>query len=224
LHSELELMEIHTKVLFNHNEAGKITYINEPPYNVAPRIYIGSTKQGNVIRYLNQLSEVAIKEFEQVINSDPSINLADIIQVISKDQPLSTVWIGPAFVFPNMSKKSSKVIKINQSNKDYLLPNFPYTYEELEIKGPCYAIIENNIAVSICCSARQTSKAAEASVYTLEDFRGNGYGVAVSHAWASDIQNQGRFALYSTSWDNYESQAMAQKLKLIQYGTDLHFS
>ncbi|PGZ90547.1 MULTISPECIES: GNAT family N-acetyltransferase [unclassified Bacillus (in: firmicutes)] len=222
--SELELMEMHINVLFKHNEVGKITQINEPPYTSAPRFYIGSTKMGNVKRFLDCLKNEELIELEKSLDTDPSIPLVNIMQILSKTHQIDRLWIGPAYVFQTVGKASSKAIKITQANKQFLLPNFPYTYEELEFKEPCYAIIENDIAVSICCSARQSAEAAEASVYTLEDFRGKEYGLIVSNAWAADIQGQGRTALYSTSWDNYASQAVARKLKLVQYGTDLHFS
>ncbi|PEJ57463.1 GNAT family N-acetyltransferase [Bacillus sp. AFS002410] len=222
--SELHLMEMHSKVLFKHNEKGKITHINEPPYDIAPRFYIGSTREGNVIKYLDCLNEEDLSILEKVLNENSSVPFVNILQILSKNNQIDDLWIGPAYVFEQVSEVSPRAVKINNSNKQCLLPNFPYTYDELELKEPCYAIIENNIAVSICCSARQTDEASEASVYTLEDFRGKEYGVIVSKAWAADIQSQGRIALYSTSWDNYASQAVARKLKLVHYGTDIHFS
>ena len=60
--------------------------------------------------------------------------------------------------------------------------------------------------------------------YTLEDFRGKEYGIEVTNAGAIEIKNQNRIALYSTSFDNFSSQSIAKKLKLIQYGTDIHIS
>ncbi|MEC2525685.1 GNAT family N-acetyltransferase, partial [Bacillus thuringiensis] len=38
------------------------------------------------------------------------------------------------------------------------------------------------------------------------------------------IQEEKRIPLYSTSWDNYASQAVARKLKLIDYGMNLHIT
>lgn len=78
--------------------------------------------------------------------------------------------------------------------------------------------------VSVCCSARSTPVAAEGSVETLTEFQGNGYGTDVVTAWAIAIQEEKRIPLYSTSWDNYASQAVARKLKLIDYGMNLHIT
>lgn len=223
--SDLELMECHVEVLYKHDEIERITHINELPHDIAPRIYIGTTKIGRIVRYSNRLREDLVKDLDEVINTSLNIELAEIINILHKCEQLNNVWIGPAYVFPKLiEQKSICAIQITQSNKELLKPNFPFTYDELEYKQPCYAIVQHNKAVSICCSARQTSMAAEASLYTLEAYRGKRYGVEVSNAWAADIQNQGRIALYSTSWDNFSSQSVAKKLKLIQYGTDINFS
>lgn len=80
------------------------------------------------------------------------------------------------------------------------------------------AIVKNEKVVSVCCSARSTPVAAEASVETLAEFQGNGYGTDVVTAWAISIQEK----RYSTAWDNFSLQAVASKLKIINYGMNLH--
>jgi hypothetical protein len=222
--SELELMEIHVNVLFRHDEEGRITFINEPPHNDAPRFFIGGTKGGNVVRYRSSLGKEVVIELERARKSGTGTDLGKIINLICQDQEISRVWIGPAFIFPTVRNRSTKAIQITPLNKELLLPHFPFTYHEFEYKQPCYAIVRNDIAVSVCCSARQTSKAAEASLFTLEGYRGKAYGKDVSNAWAAEVQKQGKLALYSTSWDNFSSQIVAKKLKLIQYGTDINIS
>ncbi len=83
-------------------------------------------------------------------------------------------------------------------------------------------IVKNEKVVSVCCSARSTPVAAEASVETLAEFQGNGYGTDVVTAWAISIQEKRRIPLYSTAWDNFSLQAVASKLKIINYGMNLH--
>jgi predicted GNAT family acetyltransferase len=83
------------------------------------------------------------------------------------------------------------------------------------------AVVADDAAVSLCFSARLTERAAEAGVETLEGYRGRGYAPAVVLAWAQAIRASGRVPLYSTSWDNRASQAVARKLGLVQYGVDL---
>lgn len=39
---------------------------------------------------------------------------------------------------------------------------------------------------------------------------------------AISVKEEKRIPLYSTSWENFASQAVARKLKLINYGMGLH--
>lgn len=220
--TEFEHMEIHAKTLFTHDPDGRITHLNEPPYNIAPRFFLGRTKCGNVVRYLNTLNEHVKKTLDRLIRNNSHIHLEEIFRLLSEDGPINSVGIEPVYVFPDVRNRPTRAIRITDSNKSFLKPHFPYTFEELDVRNPCFAMLENDMAVAVCSSARQTSMAAEASLYTLEDFRGRAYGTDVCNAWAAEVQSQGRIAFYSAAWDNFSSQAVARKLLLIQYGVDIH--
>jgi len=223
--SDLELMVHHVNVLFRHDNENRLTVVNELPYDVAPRIFIGATRLGNVVRFSKSLDDSLVKKLEQVTGSNPGALLGEVIKILSKDRIVNNIWIGPAYVFPDVRDRTcTKAIMLTNKNKEILKPYFPYTFGDFENKQPCFVIVEDNIPVSICCSARQTLKAAEASVFTHENYRGRAYGADVANAWASEVQKQGRSALYSTSWDNFASQSLARKLQLVQYGNDIHMN
>ncbi|MCS0787973.1 GNAT family N-acetyltransferase [Cytobacillus firmus] len=223
--SDLELMELHVNVLFRHDSENRVIAVNEPPYGAAPRIFIGATGMGSIVRYSTSLDKSTVEKLDQVIGANPGAHPGKMIKALSIDHLLSNLWTGPAYVFPDVRDRTySRAIKITHENKEILKSQFPYTYEDFEYKQPCFVIIEDNIPVSICCSARQTSKADEASVFTHVDYRGRAYGADVAKAWAAEVQIQGRIALYSTSKDNLASQSVARKLQLAQYGTDIHIS
>ncbi|MCS0670067.1 GNAT family N-acetyltransferase [Cytobacillus firmus] len=223
--SDLELMELHVNVLFRHDSENRVIAVNEPPYGAAPRIFIGATRMGSIVRYSNSLDKSTVEKLDQVIGANPGAHPGKMIKALSIDHLLSNLWTGPAYVFPDVRDRTySRAIKITHENKEILKSQFPYTYEDFEYKQPCFVIIEDNIPVSICCSARQTSKADEASLFTHKDYRGRAYGADVAKAWAAEVQIQGRIALYSTSKDNLASQSVARKLQLAQYGTDIHIS
>jgi hypothetical protein len=223
--SDIELMELHVEVLFRHDTEKRMTVVNEPPYELGPRIFVGITRAGSIVRVSNSLDEGIVEKIDKAIGTNPGAHLGEVIKVLSLDRLVNNLWIGPAYVFPEvMDRTYTKAIKVTHENKEILKSHFPYTYEDFEYKQPCYVIVEDNIPVSICCSARQTSKADEASLFTHEEYRGRAYGIEVANAWAAEVQKQGRIALYSTSMDNFASQSVARKLQLVQYGTDIHMS
>src|SRR5262249_14238398 len=98
--------------------------------------------------------------------------------------------------------------------------HYPYTADHLEELLPCFAVVHDGAAASICSTFRLTPAAAEAGAATVEPFRGPGYPAAVTAAWAPAIRQSGRIPLYSTSWDNLASQGVARRLGLILYGVD----
>jgi hypothetical protein len=221
----LNLMETQANVLFSYNLLGRMIHVNEEGNPTAPRFFLGCTSSGNLTKYRYDISTETINELEQLVyNHSNHVDLAKIINILSKEQKIHTMWIGPAFTFSTHLNMPNRVIRITDKNKKLLQWNFPTLLEQLEWRQPCVAIIDQGMAVSVCCSARSTSVASEASVETVAGFQGKGYGSDVVTAWATAVQAEKRIPLYSTSWDNVASQAVAQKLNLIQYGTDVHFT
>ena len=116
------------------------------------------------------------------------------------------------------------VIEVSSSTTHRLSPEFAWLADELTVRSPVIAVVVDGIAVSVCFSARSTSKASEAGVETLPKHRGRRYAGAVTTAWAAEVQRQGRIPLYSTSWTNQASRRVAAHLGLIQYATDFHIT
>ncbi|MCM0005093.1 MULTISPECIES: GNAT family N-acetyltransferase [Bacillus cereus group] len=220
--SELDLIAIQVEVLFVHNQVGKMKYVNEQGNPKAPRCFLGRTREGSITRYHCDLDDETVGKIEKLIR-EPSnhIEIAKIIHVLNEERTVKNIWMGPAFMFSNNLHKPTRTIQITEKNKELFRENFPNLIEQMEWRQPYFAIVKNEKVVSICCSARSTPVAAEASVETLAE---NGYGTDVVTAWAISIQEENRISLYSTSWDNYASQEVARKLKLINYGMNLHIT
>ena len=103
-----------------------------------------------------------------------------------------------------------------------LRSGFEELVAELPAWQPFLALVEENRAVSVCRSVRITPAAHEAGVETLPSFRGKGYAKDVVAGWARVVQSMGAIPLYSTSWENTASQAVANKLRLVPYGADFY--
>ncbi len=86
--------------------------------------------------------------------------------------------------------------------------------------APVMGIVVDGHPVSICFCARRSDVAAEAGLDTASAYRGRGYAVRVTAAWALAMRASGRTPLYSTSWANTASLAVARKLALVAYASD----
>jgi len=140
---------------------------------------------------------------------------------LSVHAPVTEVWVGSAWRFPETLPVPEGVTAIDRKNAAFLREHFPYTAAHLDQEEPCFAVIEEGVAVSVCRSVRVTPQVAEAGVDTVEGFRGRGYAVRVVGAWASAVRESGLIPLYSISSDNLASRGVARKLGLVRYGVDL---
>ncbi|WP_379392530.1 GNAT family N-acetyltransferase [Paenibacillus lentus] len=222
MYNHLELMSIQAKVLYIHDHAGRITTINEPTNRPAPRFFLGQTVAGRIVRFRSDVPERLVHDILQFMDQgDSTEQLANVIRTLDKDREVRGLWMGPAFTFHETVKDYMGATLVTEDNKYCLEPGFPTLLSELKFRGPCFMMTENNMAVSVCFSARSSDKAAEAGVETLKDYRGKGYAMRVTSSWAQAIRRSRRIPLYSTSWDNYSSLSIARRLRLHLYGTDI---
>ena len=134
----------HVNVLFRHDTENKMTVVNELPFDVAPRIFIGAIRSGNIVRLSKSLDDSLVNKLEQVIGARPSALLGEVIKILSIDRIVNNIWIGPAYVFPDVRGRTcTKAIMVTNKNKEILKSHFPYTFADFENKQPCFVIIEN---------------------------------------------------------------------------------
>ncbi|WP_091735774.1 GNAT family N-acetyltransferase [Phenylobacterium immobile] len=70
--------------------------------------------------------------------------------------------------------------------------------------------------------AKNTDGMHCAGIETHRDFRQRGHAVAAANAGARAVRKLGAEPLYSTSWENAASLAVARRLGLRQVATDFH--
>ena len=123
---------------------------------------------------------------------------------------------GPTFTFPEEIVQPYGTVLIEDIRSlDHHFNG--WTASEIPYRTPIVALIEGGFPVSVCHSARRSDTAAEAGLETATKFRGRGLGPRVTAAWALAIRTSGRVPLYSTSWSNDASLAVARKLGLVPY-------
>lgn len=231
--SDLQLLELQVDALFTHDPAGRIVAVHEPDGGSAPRFFLGRTRMGNLWRVRHDVGEDTARRLETLaaaepVSDDPHTeprNMAAFLETLRADQEVDTIWSGPAYYFPEpLPIPPVPVTRIARTTLN-LLRQMDWDQAALaqhfEAWEPMVAVVQDDVAVSLCFSARLTEYAAEAGVETLEAYRGRSLAPTVVAAWANAIRASGRVPLYSTSWDNHASQAVARKLGLVQYGSDL---
>ena len=231
--SDRELMELQAEALFTFDEEGRMLRINEPDGGPAPRFFLGRTKAGHVWRFRHDLSRELARVLEDLARSEPSsgalaeypIGYERILATLGLDAGGEGTFCGPAFYFPGPLEWPANAVMITRENAALVGRLFSWLPEHADrdpgARGPLTVVVADGAAVSVCFCSRLTARAAEAGVETLEAYRGRGYAGAAVAAWATAVRHSGRTPLYSTSWDNLASRAVARKLGLAMYGVDL---
>lgn len=240
--SPIELMELQAEALFRQDAAGRLLSINTRSQQPAPRVFVGQTLDGVVMRFRYDLPDrlverlSALIDLEQRPRSDeelenPPACLPSIRELLAGQGPVERIWHGPAWSFPEPLDGDGEhigpgadLMKVDSAHADRLGRWFPWLIDELEDSWPCFAVIDGEDAVAVCQSVRATPQAVEAGVETVDTFRGRGYATAVVRAWATEVRAAGLLPIYSTSWENLASRGVARKLGLRLFGTDLHLT
>jgi RimJ/RimL family protein N-acetyltransferase len=228
-----ELLDLHIRALFTHDEMLRLVHVNEPGSNApAARLCFGRTSTSNLWRFRADLPKTLVEKLEALcvdesVGMNPKRTPGDIqayVQLLEAHTPVQKIWMGPAFHFIEYVQPSRPVRVLTEASADFLLGGFEELIEELPTWQPFVAVIENGHAVSVCRSVRLTPQAHEAGVETLPGYRGKGYARDAVAAWARLVQQHDALPLYSTSWENVASQALAKKLGLRQYSADFHIT
>jgi len=224
-------MQFAANVLFTHKAHGRIVRVNEPDGDVAPRFYLGRTKDGNIWRVRHDLPEAVVAPLEALAGSEPilhdlrqpPVQLEALKQALAAHALVQDTSSGPKYCFPDeiATPPGIEAVRMTPANADVLRPHFGWLIHGLEGMPPIFAVVQDGQAVSVCFSSRIPAQADQAGVETIAAYRGRGYAPAVVAAWAQAIRGLGRIPLYSTSWSNLASQSVARKLGLRMFGAEL---
>lgn len=226
-------MTIHVRALFTHDAHSRLLFVNEPGgRDPAPRLFFGRTAEGNLWRFRVDLPEFIIEELEALCMDEPvgkefhskPRHFEAYGRLLKTHAPVQEVGMGPAYQFTQYFEPSKPLLTITERNAEMLWGGFEKLIAELPDWQPFLAIVEESRAISVCRSVRITPEAHEAGVETLPEFRGKGYAREVVAGWARLVKSMGVIPLYSTSWENTASQAVARKLHLVPYGEDFHIT
>lgn len=229
---ERELMDVHVRALFTHDARARLLLVNEPwgGGGPAPRLFLGRTTAGNLWRFRADLPEGLVGELESLCAAEPveaepgaaPLCAEALVRLLDAHAPVRGVEAGPAYRFEEYPEPSRPLLAVTEAEAGCLRGGFEELLEELPARLPFVAVLEEGRAVSVCRSVRVTAAAHEAGVETLPGFRGRGYARDATVGWARLVRDAGAAPLYSTSWENTASRALARSLGLTQYGADFH--
>lgn len=230
--SASELMRIQAEALFTHDARGRISRVNEPGGARAPRFFLGRTAEGSVWRFRDDLDDAICRDLETACHRErlgdehleAPHGLPIFEEILARDAPIQRTEAGPAYRFPLELPTPTNTVVVTSANADVLRPHLEPWLDDVAHQRLLLAYVRDGRAVSVCGSVRDHPRAHEAGVGTAPEFRGHGYAVHAVAAWAAAVRQLGRIPLYSTSWKNVASQAVARKLGLVRYGTDLHIT
>jgi len=228
--SDRQLMAIEIETLYRCNADGRLHCVNEPGDPPAPRFFLGRTLEGNEWRFHENLPTAIVAQLEPLCQAEPiatdlaqpSRNYTAIKAVLAAQAPIESEYRGPAYWLPAREQPPSNAVLITDANAALLQPLFPWLRnpDSYRAFGPVAVVVEQEQAVTICFCCRMPGQATEAGLETYEAYRGKGYAAAAVALWSTAVRQQGWLPLYSTSWENLASQAVARKLGAILYGED----
>jgi hypothetical protein len=228
---DCDLMRLHADVLFTYDARGRMLLTNEPRAAArggAPRLFLGRTTAGRVVRVGATAPDALARRLVDLIDrlppvddlEAPSPEPAAVRAELERHAPITDAGQGPAYRFPAAITPPGEAVLLTAVNVAAARGTYPWLLDELADWGPCFAVVRDGAAVSVCFSARVGAAAAAAGVATLPAFRGRGYAAAVTAAWGAAIRATGRIPLYSTAWENLASRGVARRVGLIGFGAD----
>ena len=108
---DVDLLDLHIAVLFTQDEHGSLVATNdpEPDQVIAPRLYLGRSDSGGVLRFRRGMSESTCAALRDLAvpdltsndcNREP-VNRAPMEELLAAEQPIENIYFGPAFSFPD---------------------------------------------------------------------------------------------------------------------------
>lgn len=233
--SVLRGMELHLTALYECDSRGRMLNERAPGGRAAPRFHLARTRLGNLWRLRSDLEPAVAIRLATLAGKEPA--LGDPVvppereeflrRALEQSAPIEAHWTGPAFGLPavlaEVPDSGALVREIAVDAAARVHPELGWDDAELARAGCIGAEVDGEI-VSVCACVRGDGKGpTEAGVVTAPEHRGRGYGLAVVRAWCEWVSSRGGEPLYSTSWDNAASRALASRLELNLLGEDRHW-
>ncbi len=227
-----DLMRLHAETAFTYDARARMLCTNEPCEQArypAPHLFLGRTKAGHVLRFGATVPDALAQQLEQLIKRQfpvddlraPLAALTAVREELARHAPITMEATGPAYRFPaSIARLGEEVVRLTEANRGLVRETYPWLYAELADWHPCFVVVRDGAAVSVCFSSRLGVEAAAAGVETLPAFRSRGFATAVTLSWGTAVREEGRIPFYGTAWENLASQGVARRAGLLLFGVE----
>jgi len=227
----LDLMRLHVDALYTRNANGRIDGCNQFDGGPVPRFHLARAAEGNHCVFRDDVPTETISALKAYAQREPRLTepkgepkfLEQYLEILGRDAACEAIWHGPAYQIEDSDTSDEHEIKdIGISNSAVLSKWMNDWIPDARHRHPFVALVRDGDAVAVCASARMSQGAHEAGIETAPGYRSQGFAKRVVGVWAKRVSALGAQAIYSTSWENVASQAVAKSLNLSFIGTDFH--
>jgi hypothetical protein len=224
--SALDVAKLHLRTLYRFDDRGRMVAETVEEGREAPRFVFVRTREGDLWRVRHDVTEDVAERLASIVADEPALSEVDRAPSFEGAYteafaPVARTGGGPFYAFPADLGPDARVVEMTSADVD-LIP--------AELGGPdgiadgadlpCFAVVEEGRAVSVCRTARLVDGAAQAGVGTLEAYRRRGHGARAVRVWGRAIRKTRREPIYSTSYSNAASRALARSAGLTLMGAD----
>ncbi len=107
-----DILDLHLAALFTQDEHGNLVATNdpEPDQVAAPRLYLGRSQSRAVLRFRRDMDQstradlrnLAAPDLTEIDPNREPLNHAAMADLLAAEQPIESIYFGPAFRFPDV--------------------------------------------------------------------------------------------------------------------------
>jgi len=210
------------EALYVHEARGRIVRAAEWDGKAAPRFHLMIGADACAWRFGADLLDDDAQALEALAAQEPAglrdapVNADAYRAVLGAGES----WAGPAFVVPeDVGAPSAACVTVGAADTA-LLRDMADWIPDAGKRHPYVAVLKNERAVAVCASVRMGVEVHCAGVETHPAHRRRGYAADAVRGWAARVRALGRTPVYSTSFTNTGSRALAARLSLTRAATD----